>query len=168
VTGFAGSLRQASHAAIRTPGGAERQPKRAPVFKPKVWFIPAQANGLGSSCGGYVSAEGALHCHSTHPAWNPRHTSHRTKACCGRQSGGWPGWETTAWRDAMRQAFSLQPLIWGDEPRPLAWAGMKQAFGLVRGFNARSFASGNSLPSPLLQPRNSSGCRRRGKNPPVH
>jgi len=34
-------------------------------------------------------------------------------------------------RDPVRQAFSLEPLPNDDEPRPLAWAGMKQAFGLA-------------------------------------
>ena len=42
------------------------------VTKPKVWLIPAQANGLGSRSVEYKSAEGALHRHAAHPAFNPR------------------------------------------------------------------------------------------------
>ena len=33
------------------------------MTKPKVWLIPAQANGLGSLCGIGTSAESALHPH---------------------------------------------------------------------------------------------------------
>jgi len=38
----------------------------------------------------------------------------------------------------MRQAISLLPLNGGHEPRPVAWAGMRQAFGLSRKAENRS------------------------------
>ncbi len=39
--------------------------------------------------------------------------------------------KTLALRDCVTQAFSLQLLDAVDEPRPVAWAGMSQTYGLV-------------------------------------
>ena len=76
--------------------------------------MPAQANGLGSLCGIGISAESASHRQAedngledvrTERFWNPATLLGRPSAC------------------------SLKPLRADDEPRPLAWAGMKHAFG---------------------------------------